>query len=278
MRFADNPAMSASGVATNDILVGTDVSDGTDKKITFSNLGKWIISTYAGETIAGDQQPVKFAVDDLKTQVDGIATDIGGIETAVDTLSSNSYMDLGTSIASSDDLNLFIDVGKYSASSSVAATLSHCPTTVGFSMYVELFTSSGKKQTVIDNNGDTFTRVNISGNTTSWSAWREIPAESEITAITSQIGVFRRAVSTTVAGGTTYDATGLASGIYIVITARTAHTSTLYDGFFLCSIGGTNSHMSTILAPSNLTVTVGAATITATNNGTAQFALIIYRV
>lgn len=244
-------------MADADILAGSDVSTSNDKKFTLANLGAWFLSTYAGQMLAGAAQSVKAAIDKYAL---------------------NSYMELGDGIESNSDLNNFINVGKFSAGTSTVSTLTHCPTSVGFSMYVEIFTAGGKKQTLIDNNGDTYTRTNISNNTTSWTSWAKEPTRAEISAITSQIGVLRRAVSTTVASGATYDATGLASGVYFAITARLNHTSVLYDGLYLCSIGATNSHCSAVLTPSNLTVTVGGATISATNNGTSPFALIIYRV
>lgn len=257
MRFTDNASISTSAMDDADILAGTDVSDGVDKKFTLGNLGAWFLSTYVGQTLAGAAQTVKAAIDKY---------------------AMNSYMELGSEIESNSDLNNFIDTGKYSAGTTVAASLTHCPTDVGFSMYVEIFTSAGKKQTLIDNDGATYTRYNIANNTTSWSAWAKQPVATDITAISSKLGPFNRAVSTTVASGTTYNASGLASGLYIAITGRTSHTSVLYDGMFLCSIGSSSSHFSTILQPSNLSLAVSGATITVTNNGTSPFALIIYRV
>lgn len=257
MRFTDNASISASAMDDADILAGTDVSDSSDKKFTLGNLGAWFLSTYAGQTLAGAAQTVKAAIDKYAL---------------------NSYMELGDTIESSSDLNNFVVTGKYSAGTSVATTLVNCPTSVGFSMYVEVFTSTGKKQTLIDNNGATWTRYNISNNTTSWSTWAKEPVAADITAISNKLGVFNRAVSATVSGGSTYDATGLASGVYVAITVRLNHTSLLYDGLFLCTIGATNSHFSTILQPTNLSLSVGGAKISVTNSGTAAFALIIYRV
>ena len=44
MRFADNPALASTGVATSDILPMTDVSTGNDAKITMTNLGSYLLT------------------------------------------------------------------------------------------------------------------------------------------------------------------------------------------------------------------------------------------
>lgn len=44
MRFSDNSSISASTVATSDIIPMTDVSTGNDYKITMTNLGNYLLT------------------------------------------------------------------------------------------------------------------------------------------------------------------------------------------------------------------------------------------
>ena len=131
----------------------------SSKKSSFGRLAGYILNKFSGLSLAGASQTVKAAIDKVFT---------------------NSYMDVGTTIESSTNLNTITTVGKYSARTAVVSSLLNCPTTTGFSMYVEIFTTSGKKQTIIDNNGATYTRINIVNNTTSWTDWAKQPTASDI--------------------------------------------------------------------------------------------------
>lgn len=47
MRFSDNSELTAANMASSDILVGTDVSTGDDKKFTLDGLGDWLTANKA---------------------------------------------------------------------------------------------------------------------------------------------------------------------------------------------------------------------------------------
>ena len=62
MRFTDNASIESSAMMTDDILAGTDVSEGTDKKFTLANLGAWFLENFNG-TIGGKSQSVLNAIE-----------------------------------------------------------------------------------------------------------------------------------------------------------------------------------------------------------------------
>lgn len=70
MRFSDNAELTPANMATTDILAGTDVSAGTDKKFTLSGLADWFLSKFTGLSLAGKNQSVKAALDELNSTVD----------------------------------------------------------------------------------------------------------------------------------------------------------------------------------------------------------------
>jgi len=70
MRFTDNAELTAANMANADILAGTDVSASTDKKFTLSGLADWFLNRFTGLSLAGKNQSVKSALDELNSTVD----------------------------------------------------------------------------------------------------------------------------------------------------------------------------------------------------------------
>lgn len=243
--------MTDGGLVLNSIEDAGSSTGYASRKTPLSRLANYVLNKFASLSLAGAAQTVKAAIDAVFNTVENVKT--------------NSYMELGTTIAKNTNINTIIDVGKYSSTSATAATLTNCPTTVGFSMYVELFTSAGKKQTIIDNNGYTYTRINISNNTTSWTAW-------------TTFGPMNRLINGTITGGTTLTESNLTAGMYLIFTSRSNNTSVAFDTVHLCTVGNSNSHFKAILSATNITVAVSAKTISVTNNGASDCAIIGYRI
>ena len=63
MRFTDNSELTTANMAGADILAGTDVSSGDDKKFTLSGLAAWYVETYNGSTLAGTSQSLQTAIN-----------------------------------------------------------------------------------------------------------------------------------------------------------------------------------------------------------------------
>jgi len=70
MRFTDNQSLDTASMANLDILAGTDVSSGTDKKFTLANLASWFLGQFNGLSLGGSARTVKTAIDALQTDVD----------------------------------------------------------------------------------------------------------------------------------------------------------------------------------------------------------------
>lgn len=68
MRFTDNASITTANMAQDDILAGTDVSAGTDKKFTLANLASWILDKFTGLTLGGIAQSVKAAIDEVSSK------------------------------------------------------------------------------------------------------------------------------------------------------------------------------------------------------------------
>lgn len=130
MRFTDNMSIATATMDESDIMAGTDVSSGIDKKFTLGNLADYFLETHE-LSLNGTNQTVKQAIDDIgdvgeireaveeeaeareaadttlneikadKTQVDALAeakadqTDVDELEGRVDTLAA---MFAGTSV------------------------------------------------------------------------------------------------------------------------------------------------------------------------------------
>lgn len=130
MRFTDNMSIATATMDESDIMAGTDVSSGIDKKFTLGNLADYFLETHE-LSLNGTNQTVKHAIDDIgdvgeireaveeeaeareaadttlneikadKTQVDALAeakadqTDVDELEGRVDTLAA---MFAGTSV------------------------------------------------------------------------------------------------------------------------------------------------------------------------------------
>lgn len=93
MRFTDNAELTAANMATTDILAGTDVSASTDKKFTLSGLADWFLNRFTGLSLAGKNQSVKAALDELNstlkhTTVEGTSNASGNIEANIPSTST----------------------------------------------------------------------------------------------------------------------------------------------------------------------------------------------
>lgn len=106
--------------------------------------------------------------------------DVSAIPTATSQLTNDSgfitlldtLFGLPTGITSGADLNTYTTVGHYSANSSnVASSLSNCPTTANFTLFVFWRTVSYKTQIIIPGGNTLFIRYEGSSG---WTAWRKI--------------------------------------------------------------------------------------------------------
>ena len=90
----------------------------------------------------------------------------------------------GTSISSGSDLNDYRTIGKYYANAnSVAASLTNCPTTQNFVMWVFIRTDSVPSQIIIDLTGKMFIR---SRTTTTWRDWQTYLTDANVTKIVQE--------------------------------------------------------------------------------------------
>lgn len=70
MRFTDNAELTAENMTNTDILAGTDVSEQTDKKFSLAGLADWFLNRFTGLSLAGKNQSVKAALDELNSTFD----------------------------------------------------------------------------------------------------------------------------------------------------------------------------------------------------------------
>lgn len=73
MRFTDNASIATDTMVNDDILAGTDVSTGNDRKFTLANLAAWLLNKFTGLSLAGSNQTVKAALDSLNSNLTGKA-------------------------------------------------------------------------------------------------------------------------------------------------------------------------------------------------------------
>lgn len=102
------------------------------------------------------------------------------------TWSGENLAHFGLPIPNNADLNDYTTPGKYySSSSSVTATLSHCPLTgAGFSLYVLGLASANLKQIYIHNtDGDTMYMRQYSNSSGTFGSWIKLSTRSEIDSI-----------------------------------------------------------------------------------------------
>ena len=64
MRFTDNMSIATATMDESDIMAGTDVSSGIDKKFTLGNLADYFLETHE-LTLSGEAQTVKHAIDSI---------------------------------------------------------------------------------------------------------------------------------------------------------------------------------------------------------------------
>lgn len=72
MRFTDNASIATDTMVNDDILAGTDVSTGNDRKFTLANLAAWLLNKFTGLSLAGSNQTVKAALDSLNSNLNGV--------------------------------------------------------------------------------------------------------------------------------------------------------------------------------------------------------------
>lgn len=88
MRFTDNMSIATATMDESDIMAGTDVSTGIDKKFTLGNLADYFLETHE-LTLSGESQTVKQAIDnigDVGEIRDGLAQEVEDREAADTTL------------------------------------------------------------------------------------------------------------------------------------------------------------------------------------------------
>lgn len=64
MRFTDNMSIATATMDESDIMAGTDVSSGIDKKFTLGNLADYFLETHE-LSLSGEEQTVKHAIDSI---------------------------------------------------------------------------------------------------------------------------------------------------------------------------------------------------------------------
>lgn len=78
MRFTDNAELTAENMTNTDILAGTDVSEQTDKKFSLAGLADWFLNRFTGLSLAGKNQSVKAALDELNSTLTDANRSISG--------------------------------------------------------------------------------------------------------------------------------------------------------------------------------------------------------
>lgn len=152
----------SSQIASTDYLLGIDSAEGYQMLI--QDLGEYIINRVTA-SLAGSTQT---------------------LASAISALNSNLLSVRGTSIPANSDLNTYTSFGKYYANTDViAATLSHCPTTASFSLYVLAESGSQIKQMLIVNTYVTKIHMRQRSASNTWGEWEQIvPHVTEHPAIT----------------------------------------------------------------------------------------------
>ena len=169
MRFTDNASIATDTMVNDDILAGTDVSTGNDRKFTLANLAAWLLNKFNGLSLAGSNQTVK---------------------SALDSLNSNTYsLLIGTAITSGADLDAYTTAGNfYSASSTITNSLSNAPFNgYGFKMHVEYINSNGTILQTIASGHTPSQHYERRGQRASgawtFSDWEEQPTRAEMDAL-----------------------------------------------------------------------------------------------
>lgn len=104
MRFTDNPEITAANMDASDILAGTEVSAGADRKFTLSGLATWALSIFNGLTLAGAAQTVKAAIDSLASRLTTVEAGTNTISKyALETYSGTSLGGAAQSVKSAID-------------------------------------------------------------------------------------------------------------------------------------------------------------------------------
>ncbi len=156
-KITELPIKTSAQMNLSDYLLGIDSAEGYQMLV--SDIAKKIVEDYAGSTLLGQSQSVVDAF--------GMVKSLGGA--------------FGGAIESNTDLNTLVTVGEYTASNTVAKTVTNAPdgTNDAFKLTVEKSLNIGSawiRQTLMFAAlaYTAFTRYSTNGGST-WAAWVQLP-------------------------------------------------------------------------------------------------------
>lgn len=170
MRFDDNQSIDISAMANTDILPGTDVSTGTDKKFTLANLASWILT--------------RFSIPHVANLAAAAGTLLGMVR--ANNITGGANRNGWTALTSGQDLDDLTTPGVYYATSAIMASVVNAPYTGQCKVVVEntYANANNIQQTVMPGNATnvTYTRrgTNVTGSSATWSDWNVVPTGAEV--------------------------------------------------------------------------------------------------
>ena len=122
MKFTDNPEITAANMDASDILAGTEVSAGADRKFTLSGLATWMLTTFTA-SFGGVTRSVKSALDNVASRLGVVENGTNAISKhAVETYTgaqlAGSYQtvkDAINGIVATSSASFSLSMGGYSA-------------------------------------------------------------------------------------------------------------------------------------------------------------------
>ena len=219
------------------------------------------------------------------SNLSALGASVDSIDTRVTNVESSKYELYGskmTAIPSGADLNDYTTPGSYySATSTITASLSHCPFTgAGFSLHVEVIAGTSDNQVMQtikrrSTAGSTIYVRTASGGVFDVEEWEKVPTRSEMDTLTSNLGgvTFTEKFSVTSSGKTLTVPNNYRGVIYI-----TDATVTNCGAYFIIASSNGSVRYRAITESAGLTISTATNAFTLTAGESASLSCIAMNI
>lgn len=257
MRFTDNASIATDTMVNDDILAGTDVSTGNDRKFTLANLAAWLLNKFNGLSLAGSNQTVKSAIDSLNSNLTN--------------LSSGTILDYVKSQVSAG-----VPEGHFFATSAVTDI------PVSGNWFVSYVRNTGSNIVQLKATQYNDSRViynthigNYQSSTAFASGWTQEPTRAEMDAVTAALGNLENTRYYQASTGQTETYTLPTATLYLFVCCRINQTATDNIGLYIIAPHTTNSAIYPVKESQGMVASISGKTLTLTNNATYMLGALI---
>lgn len=252
-KITELPIKTSTGINLADYLLGIDSAEGYQMLV--SDIAKKIVEDYAGSTLLGQSQSVQSAL--------GAVESLSGAHSGA--------------IVNDTDLNMIVTEGVYSASNTVAKSVTNGPTGLNAAFKLRVERSLGVGSTwlrqTLTIGASTYTtyRRYSTNNGSTWDTWEQMPTRAEMDSVVSKLsgisGIFNTGLNITRQSTGTFNVPSNSNHFLIM----TGASDTVF-GLLFVSAKSSNGEVvfSSVTAGSDLTVTSPSANTLTVDNAYAN--------